>query len=686
MRGSCPRLLSSRRRLALAVIGAWLLALAACSGAPPITTPFPAEFSEPTPVPVPARLFTPLSSTPETAFAKLSVGYNHSCGLTGSGRAVCWGLRYGELWQAPPDEQFADIAAGEDFSCGLTYAGAIKCWGDNRYDRVLGAPEGEFQAMDLGRSHGCALDAGGVPVCWGRNHRGQAAPPPDAVLWQIQGSRGHSYSCGLTLNGAVQCWGRNSDGAGQPLSGLFSEVAAGSHDTCVARLGGAVFCQGRSQLQPPKTDLAQISVGTGYACGLAGDGRLECWNSLGPTLSRPGPFIAVSAGDDVLCALRRNGQAECWNRSPDSGAVVAEAAYRDFGGGHFRWPVAMFPWPGGGVAVVERQGTISRYFPGNDPAGNDPQPLLDLVGQVVCCPAESGMFSVAADPEFERFPFIYVWYSAQQDGVYLVRLSRFPAGEGVISPDEELVILEQPLVDKSVLHVGGAIRFGPDGMLYLGLGDNEIILGEVSQNPGSLWGSIIRIDGRGATPEQPYRIPPDNPLRDTPGARPEVWAYGLRNPWRMSFDSSGNLWVGDVGRGAQEEISIATPGANLGYPVFEGRRCHAGEARCAALDEAVPPVFTYERAEGCAIIWGGEYRGRALPQLRGTPLFTDFCSGKVWALENTPETGWQKREIAEFSGEVNSFGTDAAGEMYLLLVHGAIVPLTQLIPAEPAEP
>ena len=346
----------------------------------------------------------------------------------------------------------------------------------------------------------------------------------------------------------------------------------------------------------------------------------------------------------------------------------------------------MFPWPGGGLAVVERQGTISRYFPGNDPAGNAPQPLLDLGGQVACCPAESGMFSVAADPEFERFPFIYVWYSAQQDGFYLVRLSRFPAGEGVISPDEELVILEQPLLEKPVLHVGGAIRFGPDGMLYLGLGDNQISRGEVSQNPGSLWGSIIRIDVRGATREQPYRIPPDNPLRATPGARPEIWAYGLRNPWRMSFDSQGNLWVGDVGGGAQEEISIATPGANLGWPVFEGRRCHAGEARCAALDEAVPPVLVYGREEGCAIIWGGEYRGRALPQLRGTLLFTDFCSGKVWALESDPATGWQKREIAEVSGMASSFGTDAAGEMYLLLVNGAIVPLTQLIPAEPAEP
>ena len=674
-----------------------LLALAACSGAPPTPTPLPPEFSEatPTPTPAPAAQFTPLSSTPETAFAKLSVGYNHSCGLTGSGRAVCWGLRYGELWTAPPDEQFVDIAAGEDFSCGLTYAGAIKCWGDSRYDRVLGAPEGEFQAMGLGRFHGCALDAAGASVCWGRNNAGQSSPPPDAILTQVEA--GLSYSCGLTLNGALQCWGGNNGGEEQPRSGPFSKVAVGGADTCVARLGGAPFCQGLSRLQPPDADLTQLSVGAGYACGLAGDGRLECWNSLGPTLTRPGPFTAVSAGDDILCALRRNGRAECWNRSPDSGAAVTGAAYRDLGAGHFRWPVAMFPWPGGGVAVVERQGTISRYFPevtrpatartpATAPAETARQPLLDLAGRVACCYGELGMFHAAHDPEFERFPFIYVWYTLPREGANFARLSRFPAAGGAGGDEDELVILELPAAEKGLGHFGGAIRFGPDdGMLYLGIGDNW--QPAEARNTASLWGSIIRIDVRGATPEQPYRIPPDNPLLDTPGARPEIWAYGLRNPWRMSFDHQGRLWVGDVGANVREEVSIAAAGGNLGWPVFEGRRCYAGESECAALTEATPPALDYNRQEGgCAIIWGGEYGGRALPQLHGVPLFADHCSGQVWALEGDSETGWQKRELAEVSGMASSFGTDAAGEMYLLLVDGAIVNLDQLIPAESAEP
>ena len=690
MRGSRPRLLSSRRRLALAVIGAWLLALAACSGAPPTTTPLPAEFSEPTPAPVPAGLFTPRANTPETAFVKLSVGYNHSCGLTESGRAVCWGLRKGELWMAPPEVQFTDIATGYDFSCGLTRAKAIQCWGSNHRHEVSGAPAGQFQALRLRWHYGCALDEGGAAVCWGGAEQWASRPPPGVAFAKIQAGQWHS--CGLTRGDDLRCWGGNESGEGQPLAGPFSEVAAGS-DTCVARLGGAPFCQGPNLLNSPESDLTHISVGAGYACGLARDGRLECWNSLGPTLTQPGPFTAVSAGELFLCALRSNGQAECWNRSPDSGAAVPEVAYRDFGGGHFRWPVDMFPWPGGGVAVVERQGTISRYSPevtrpATASAGTDLQPLLDLVGRVVCCFGETGMFSAAPDPQFQQFPFLYVWHIRQPpDGLPAARLSRFPAdGEGVDAA-AELVILELglPLLDfETAQHFGGGLAFGPDGMLYLGIGHNR--RSAEAQNTASLWGSIIRIDVRGATPEQPYRIPPDNPLRDTPGARPEIWAYGLRNPWRMSFDSEGRLWVGDVGENSQEEISLVAPGVNLGWPVFEGRRCRAGEMQCAALTEAIPPVLVYGREEGCAIIWGGEYRGRALPQLRGTLLFTDFCSGKVWALENTPETGWQKREIAEFSGQVNSFGTDAAGEMYLLLVHGAIVNLDQLIPAEPAEP
>ena len=143
----------------------------------------------------------------------------------------------------------------------------------------------------------------------------------------------------------------------------------------------------------------------------------------------------------------------------------------------------------------------------------------------------------------------------------------------------ELVILAMP--DLGPLHVGGAIRFGPDGMLYLGLGDNNNE--DNAQNLASRHGKIIRIDVRGATAEQPYRIPDDNPFATTPGASPEVWAYGLRHPWRMDFDAAGNLWVADVGDLSMEEVSVATAGANLGWPLFEGTLCVQAAEECAAV-------------------------------------------------------------------------------------------------------
>ena len=439
--------------------------------------------------------------------------------------------------------------------------------------------------------------------------------------------------------------------------------------------GGIVFCQGRNSVKAPETALTHLALGQGYACGLTAQGSAECWNGGGRLATPPGRFAALSAGYSAVCGRRASGPAECWDYAFD-------AAGR-FSGRFLDKPVDLLAWPDGGLAVAERRGVIGRHRPGAPPL-----PLLDLTDETLCCFASLGVISVALDPEFQQFPFLYVWHTRKPPdspgGLPSARLLRFPAGGGRIEAAAELVILELPLLHpETVHHFGGGLAFGPDGMLYLGLGDNEEP--PESQSLASLWGSIIRIDVRGATPEQPYRIPPDNPLRDTPGARAEIWAYGLRNPWRMSFDSQGRLWVGDVGGHRWEEASIASSGANLGWPRFEGRECRGGKTQCAALDGAVPPAFDYNHAESCAIIWGGEYRGRVLPTLRGALLFTDYCAGKVWALENTPETGWQKREIAEFSGLVSSFSAGVGGERYLLLLDGAIVPLTQLIPAEPAE-
>ena len=204
----------------------------------------------------------------------------------------------------------------------------------------------------------------------------------------------------------------------------------------------------------------------------------------------------------------------------------------------------------GGLAIVHRSGVIAAHY--DEPNAPPPQPILDLTDEVVCCPYESGMFSAALDPQFQDFPFLYIWYRAISDNVpsegepgFVGRLARFRVNRGIAVRGSELAVIEVDLPKHGRL--GGDIRFGADGMLYLGIGDNEKPAD--AQRLNNLRGKIIRIDVRGATAAQPYRIPPDNPFVSAPNARPEIWAYGLRNPWRMAFDpqNPNSLFVADVG-------------------------------------------------------------------------------------------------------------------------------------------
>ena len=281
------------------------------------------------------------------------------------------------------------------------------------------------------------------------------------------------------------------------------------------------------------------------------------------------------------------------------------------------------------------------------------------------------MLSAALDPEFVEFPFLYVYYSARgSEGESVLRLARFPIVNGHAVPEDEFVILEEP--SEAEIHNGGAIRFGPDGMLHLGIGDDAN--SESAQDLGSMRGKILRIDVRGASGEQPYLIPEDNPFADDPDARPEIWAYGLRNPWRMAFSEDGALWVSDVGLVAQEEVSIATAGANLGWPAFEGTRCRNGEL-CAALSDAVAPVHAYGREEGCAVVGGEVYAGSAILRLRGAYLFGDYCKGTVWAAQRGDESGWSVVEIGKAGRPLLSLGSNSNGEIYALTLRGPILRL-----------
>ena len=582
-------------------------------------------------------------------------------------------------------EAFRQITVGKGFFCGIRGDNTIKCAGNNDYGQLL-HPTGQFQSVHAGKDHVCALDRQGAATCWGRDKGGRATPPDGSRFTRIDA--GGVHSCGLDTAGDLHCWGL---AAAQTDS--LQSLSLGRSSVCALRNDGTVWCQGSGTtgwFGPSDAVFAQIAVGEWHACGITTFGTVQCWGRQGvAAAASPGRFRAISSGWHYTCGLRPEGYSECWS-IPDLSVSPYGTARDDlpaelsaaFAGRVFEQPVELFPWPDGALAVVERKGVISAYT-----AAGAKRVIVDLTAQTSLISPEFGMLSAALDPEFDRFPFLYIWYNYRPpdgDGAFggdvsdrvTARLARFPVVNGSTVVAKELALLELP--DRDLSHQGGAIRFGPDGMLYLGLGDNW----EPSnaQDMATLNGKIIRINVRSATAEQPYRIPDDNPFVAMPGARPEIWAYGLRNPWRMSFDSQGRLWVGDVGFRDREEVSRAAAGANLGWPIFEGGLCLASGGICAVTDDTVAPVMDYDRSLGCAITGI-----TANSRYAGTVIFGDLCSGRVWALADaeaqtantTPAgirlaPGWQVREILHTANPILSINTDADGNVYLLTAGGPI--------------
>lgn len=335
----------------------------------------------------------------------------------------------------------------------------------------------------------------------------------------------------------------------------------------------------------------------------------------------------------------------------------------------FETPTELFHWPArGGLAVSELRGNIVVAYP-----DRPLQEALNLRDSTLVN-GEMGLLSVAADPEFDEFPYIYVYYAPREYDTpardnLMMRLSRFAvAWNGQALRETELVIIEIPQITNQ--HNGGAVRFGPDGMLYLGVGDGGHTGSGAAVNAQRMdtpLGNIIRINVRGATAGHPYRIPEDNPFRDMSNACPEIYAYGLRNTWRMSFDPlEGTLWVGDVSFLEEEEISVVRAWDNLGWDIFGGTQCRTDEAVYTTLD-TTPPLFSYKRGSlGIAIVGGTVYRGDAMPWLNGAYIFADWGSGRVFALYDDAASGWAVRELADFSGHIITIGVDGVGEVYVM--------------------
>ena len=336
------------------------------------------------------------------------------------------------------------------------------------------------------------------------------------------------------------------------------------------------------------------------------------------------------------------------------------------GGLEFDAPTNLAQAPDGLVLVAEQEGRILA-FPGEALSSTDAaaEELLDIRDRVRTRGSEEGLLGLALSPDFAETGHFFVYYSASDPRRSVVSRFTNEAGEERADPDSELVILEvaQPYSN----HNGGQIAFGPDGHLYIGLGDGGSAgdpLGS-GQDTSTLLGSILRIDVSAATPQEPYRVPADNPFADG-GGRGEIWAYGLRNPWRFSFDrATGEMWAGDVGQNRWEEIDLIEGGGNYGWNTLEGNHCFAPSSGCRR-EGTVPPAWEYPLEGGaCSVIGGYVYRGEAIPWLGGVYVFGDFCTGEVMGLRQ--DGGRYAGELLTDTGlRIVSFGQDNAGELYVL--------------------
>ncbi|HEX9028222.1 MAG TPA: PQQ-dependent sugar dehydrogenase, partial [Anaerolineales bacterium] len=357
----------------------------------------------------------------------------------------------------------------------------------------------------------------------------------------------------------------------------------------------------------------------------------------------------------------------------------------------------------GRLFIVEQAGRIRIVQNGALQAA----PFLDITGRVRS-PAsgggsEQGLLSAAFPPGYGTGKdYFYVYYT-RLDGNNQV--SRFHLNTSFNAADphseEPILLLNHPTYEN---HNGGQLNFGPDGYLYIGTGDGGGA-GDPSgnaQNPASLLGKLLRIDvephpnpGKGSfhlffplslknsdgTPSRrAYSIPADNPYAQTAGYRGEVWALGLRNPWRFSFDRlAGDLYIADVGQDRVEEVNFQTAssrgGENYGWNILEGDLCYNPSSGCTPPPRYAPPVFTYEHglndANGCSITGGYVYRGPAYPALQGIYFYGDYCTGRIWGLSRDGGA-WQNHEFSIPHYQLTSFGEDQAGELYVAATNGSI--------------
>jgi len=302
----------------------------------------------------------------------------------------------------------------------------------------------------------------------------------------------------------------------------------------------------------------------------------------------------------------------------------------------------------------------------HDGNGVLPLPFLDI-RSLVSDGGERGLLSAAFHPRYAQNGFFYVNYTDVVGDTVVARYSVYPFDPNRADPFSALILLHirQPFSN----HNGGQLQFGPDGYLYIGMGDGGGLTGDPgnrAQNLGDLLGKMLRIDVDGG----PYTIPPSNPFVGVSGARPEIWSYGFRNPWRFSFDrGTGDLWIADVGQGSWEEVhyqpASSRGGENYGWRLMEGTHCYIPETDCND-GSLVLPVIEYPHTGGaCSVTGGYVYRGTRNPRLKGMYVYGDYCSGNIWGATRHANGAVVSQLLADVPFPISSFGEDASGEIYV---------------------
>jgi glucose/arabinose dehydrogenase len=312
--------------------------------------------------------------------------------------------------------------------------------------------------------------------------------------------------------------------------------------------------------------------------------------------------------------------------------------------------------------VIQQRGRIAIFDGTNVLA----QPFLDLSSLVSCC-GERGLLGLAFHPRYRDNGFFFVDYTDRNGNTVVARYSVSTTDPNRADPASARVLLNvaQPFAN----HNGGHLAFGPDGYLYIALGDGGSggDPGNRAQDLSTLLGKILRIDVDSGSP---YAVPPSNPFVNRAGARGEIWAFGLRNPWRFSFDRvTGDLWIADVGQDAWEEVDFAPAtsigGENYGWRRMEGKHCFLPTTNCSDASMTLP-VFEYSHVEGCSITGGYLYRGVKYPALKGTFLFGDYCSGSIWGTKRSAGDTFATKKLLTTNAAITGFGEDVNGEVYVI--------------------